>query len=644
MRLWQQRWDVEVVPVVGKSLTSRYQILEKIGEGGMALVYRSLDTLLHREVAVKVLREQYASDEQFVERFRREAQAAASLSHPNVVNIYDVGEVDGTHFIVMEYVHGRSLRRIIQEEGRLSPIWAARCALQICDGLQHAHERGLVHRDIKPHNILITPDERVKVTDFGIARAASTSTLTQTGIIIGSVHYFSPEQAKGANIGPQSDLYSLGIVLYEMLTGEVPFTGDSPISVALKQIDEPAPRVTERRPDCPPALARIVDRAMSKSLSDRYADAAQMAADLRRYLWSAGGAAAEEETGMTQVLEKGDWARKRRTEDLGRRRRRRSTPWVWGIVAALAVGVGISALLPFLRGMFIVPEVRVPDVTGRPVEEARRILRERQLVMEIAGRAYDERVAADHVISQDPERNRLIKVNRTVRVTLSRGPELVVVPDLTGQNLRQADVALSQAGLVLGETTDGYSAEITPGLIMGQDPQPFARLEKGMRVNITVSRGLAGNVVLVPNLIGMDYDQAVVQLGEAGLVVGRVVQEVRPANAFRPGTVLDQNPPPDTSIGLGGAVDLVVSRTAAAEGVPPAGGGVKRATVSITVPPGPAEQMVSIVVLDSLGSHEVYRQAHAPGDRVVRSVQGVGERVRVRVFLDGSLLEEDTLE
>lgn len=638
----QQRWDVEVVRVVGKSLTNRYQILEKIGEGGMALVYRSMDTLLHREVAVKVLREQYASDEQFVERFRREAQAAASLSHPNVVNIYDVGEVDGTHFIVMEYVHGRSLRRIIQEEGRLSPSRAARYALQICEGLQHAHERGLVHRDIKPHNILITPDDRVKVTDFGIARAASTSTLTQTGIIIGSVHYFSPEQAKGANIGAQSDLYSLGVVLYEMLTGEVPFNGDSPISVALKQIEEPAPRVIGARPDCPPALARIVERALVKSLSERYADAAQMASDLRRYLWSAGGVV-EEEARMTQVLEAGDWSRSRRREAQGRRNRA-SALWAWGILAAVAVGLGLAVALPFLRSLFVVPEVRVPDVTARPVEEARRILGQRQLGLEIAGRAYDERVAADHVLSQDPGPNRLIKVNRTVRVTLSRGPELVVVPDLTGRDLRQADVTLSQAGLVLGDTTDGYSAEITPGLIMGQDPQPFARLEKGLRVNVTVSRGLTGNAVMVPNLVGMDYEQAVTQLNEAGLVVGRVIQEVRPANAFRPGTVLDQNPAPDTPIGLGSAVDLVVSRTTTAEGAPTGNGRVKRATVSLTVPAGPAEQVVSIVVVDSVGSREVYRQVHVPGDRVVRNVQGLGDRVRVRVFLDGSLLKEESIE
>ncbi|HHW14201.1 MAG TPA: protein kinase [Firmicutes bacterium] len=629
--------------MTGKSLTSRYQIVDKIGEGGMALVYRGLDTLLHREVAIKVLRDQYASDEQFVERFRREAQAAASLSHPNVVNIYDVGEVDGVYFIVMEYVHGRSLRRVIEEEGRLSPVRAARYALEICEALQHAHERGLIHRDIKPHNILITEDDRVKVTDFGIARAASSSTLTQTGIVIGSVHYFSPEQARGSQIGPQSDLYSLGIVLYEMLTGEVPFTGDSPISVALKQIGEVPPRVTERRPDCPAALARIVERALAKSLSDRYQDAGEMAADLRRYLWTAGAGELENEGNVTRVLPAAGWSQAGRT---GRGRRRKASVWAWIGVGALVLVGAVLALLPFARTWFYVAEVRVPDVTGRPVEEARQLLKARQLTMEIAGRVYHERIPVDHVVSQDPEAGRLMKVTRAVRVTVSRGPELVVVPDLTGQDLRQADVTLSQAGLKLGRSTEGYSADIAAGLIMAQDPPPFGRLEKGMQVDVTVSRGPSPNAVIVPNLIGMAYDQAVNELGAAGLVVGRVITEPRPVNAFQPGTVIDQNPPPDTAVSPGTGVDLVVTEVpgAAGAGGPAAAARVKRATVTVTVPPGPNEQTVSIVLIDAQGTREVYRQVHAPGDVVTRVVQGVGDRLRVRVYLDGTLLKEETIQ
>lgn len=603
----------------------------------MAVVFRGLDKLLHREVAIKVLREQYASDEQFVERFRREAQAAASLSHPSVVNIYDVGEVDGVYFIVMEYVNGRSLRSVIEEEGRLSPVRAARYALQICEGLQHAHERHLVHRDIKPHNILLTPDDRVKVTDFGIARAASSSTLTQTGIVIGSVHYFSPEQARGGQIGPQSDLYSLGVVLFEMLTGEVPFTGDSPIAVALKQINDPPPRVSELRPDCPPALVRIVERALAKNLTERYADASQMAADLRRYLWTAGAGGEGE---LTQVLPAGEWQRPRRT---ARRSRRKISTGAWLALGAAVLALAAGVFWPFFKNWLYVPEVRVPDVTGRPIDEARRILSARQLGLEIAGRAFDQRIPADHVISQDPGPNRFVKVNRSIRVMVSRGPELVTVPDLTGQDLRQAGITLSQAGLKLGETGEGFSAEIAPGLIMAQDPPPFSRLEKGMQVNVTVSRGPSANAVVVPNLIGMTYEEAVAQITATGLLVGRVIEEVRPANAFRPGTVLDQNPAPDTAASPGDTVDLVVSRTVG-EGLAEGAGRLKRATVSLVVPPGPSEQVVSIVVIDAQGSREVYRRSHAPGDSIVRDVQGVGTRIRIRVYLDGVLLKEDTIE
>ena len=227
--------------LIGRLLGNRYKILELIGEGGMALVYKAECTLLQRVVAIKILRAQFSADREFVERFRREAQAAASLSHPNVVNIFDVGQEDEIHYIVMEYIPGRNLKEIIQEEAPFSLNRALRITLQICEALRHAHEHNIVHRDIKPHNILMTADGTVKVTDFGIARAVTASGFTQTGVVMGSVQYFSPEQAKGLPVGPQSDLYSLGCILYEMLTGEVPFTGESPIAIALKHLQEEPP-------------------------------------------------------------------------------------------------------------------------------------------------------------------------------------------------------------------------------------------------------------------------------------------------------------------------------------------------------------------------------------------------------------------
>ena len=264
----------------GKKLGGRYEIIGRIGGGGMAVVYKAVDSLLHRHVAIKVLSESLSNNSEFIRRFDREAQAAASLSHPNVVNVYDVGRDGYTHYIVMELVDGPTLKQYIQEKGPLPVEEAVQIAIQICDGLAHAHENQIVHRDIKPHNILIGSNGRVKVTDFGIARAATSSTITQTGSVMGSVHYFSPEQARGGVVGEKSDIYSLGIVLYEMLTGELPFDGDSAISIALKHLQEKVTDPREINPNIPENIVRIVMRALEKDPEMRYTSAKAMMQDL----------------------------------------------------------------------------------------------------------------------------------------------------------------------------------------------------------------------------------------------------------------------------------------------------------------------------------------------------------------------------
>ncbi|WP_241154435.1 Stk1 family PASTA domain-containing Ser/Thr kinase [Staphylospora marina] len=265
----------------GKKLGGRYEVLSRIGGGGMAVVYKAKDLLLGRYVAIKILSESLSNDSEFIRRFSREAQAAASLSHPNVVNVYDVGRDGYTHYIVMELVEGPTLKQYIQERGPLPPQEAAAIAVQICDGLAHAHDNQIVHRDIKPHNILLGSNGRAKVTDFGIARAASSSTITQTGSVMGSVHYFSPEQARGGVIGEKSDIYSLGIVLYEMLTGEIPFDGDSAISIALKHLQEIPEDPRTLNPSIPEAMARIVLRALEKDPNKRFASAREMMKELQ---------------------------------------------------------------------------------------------------------------------------------------------------------------------------------------------------------------------------------------------------------------------------------------------------------------------------------------------------------------------------
>lgn len=268
----------------GKQLGGRYEILDRVGGGGMAIVYKALDILLHRHVAVKILRLQYVHDEEFIERFRREAQAAASLSHSNIVSIYDVGQEEEIHYIVMEYIEGTTLNDLIKDKAPLQVEEAIRIASQICEALEHAHHNQIIHRDIKPHNILIGKNGRVKVTDFGIARAVTSSTITQTGSVMGSVHYFSPEHAKGTFTGEQSDLYSLGIVMYQMLTGKLPFIGESPISVALKHLQENVEDPRLVNPLIPQSVENVILRAVRKDPSDRYSSASQMLEDLESCL------------------------------------------------------------------------------------------------------------------------------------------------------------------------------------------------------------------------------------------------------------------------------------------------------------------------------------------------------------------------
>ncbi|WP_040948595.1 Stk1 family PASTA domain-containing Ser/Thr kinase, partial [Gorillibacterium massiliense] len=270
--------------MIGQTLSGRYEIIEIIGGGGMALVYRARDILLNRIVAVKVLRPQFVHDEEFIQRFRREGQSAAALSHPNIVSIYDVGQRGDIHFIVMEYVEGTTLNDLIKERAPLQVEEAVNIASQICDALDHAHSNQIIHRDIKPHNILIGRNGRVKVTDFGIARAGASSSITQTGSVVGSVHYFSPEHAKGTLAGAKSDLYSLGIVLYQMLTGKLPFSGESPVSVALKHLQENVPEPRKVNPLIPQSVENVILKAMRKNPDNRYQSAREMLADLETCL------------------------------------------------------------------------------------------------------------------------------------------------------------------------------------------------------------------------------------------------------------------------------------------------------------------------------------------------------------------------
>ena len=552
--------------MIGKILGNRYEIVEKIGGGGMALVYRAKCTLLNREVTIKVLRGEYTSDDDFVTRFRREAQAVAKLSHANIVSIYDVGHEDDIQYIVMEYVEGKNLKEYIKEKGRLPEQEAIKIAGQIADALDHAHEHQIVHRDIKPHNILIANNGKVKVTDFGIARATTTATVTQAGTILGSVHYFSPEQAKGELTGPKSDIYSLGVVLYEMLTGRVPFEAETPIAIALKQIQETPVPPSQINPGVSLEMEKIIRKAMAKNPEERYLRAGEMWQDLHNLQIGSPTLAGKEtfnDEFATQVLTKEaiDNALKEQgekpDEHKGEKKNNKRVWWiVFGvIVLGLLMGAGLASLgLIFEKG-----EVAVPDVTNLSVEQARINLEAKGLEINVAGEEFDPEVAEGKIASQDPTPEAIVKEGRVINVVVSKGQEMVQVPKVRGKTQDVAELDLNNAQLKVGKVTEEFSDDYPEGIIIAQFPDSFTNIAKGSEIDLTISKGLEPKFIQVPDVTGKTLEEAKQILTSNGLVVTKTEQQE--SNKFFAGIVISQDPGPgrDNRIREGSEVQLIVS-------------------------------------------------------------------------------------
>ncbi|NLW45265.1 MAG: Stk1 family PASTA domain-containing Ser/Thr kinase [Syntrophomonadaceae bacterium] len=612
-------------------LQNRYELLEKIGDGGMATVYRARCTLLDRIVAVKILKEEYAKDSVLVQKFKSEAQAAARLSHPNIVNVYDVGEDNGFHFIVMEYVEGTNLKEYIREKGPLPPEEAVRIALMICDGLIRAHEKGLIHRDIKPHNILLTRDGTAKVADFGIARAANSVTITYSGDMVGSVHYVSPEQARGEPVNTTSDIYSLGCVLYEMVTGRVPFDADSPVTVALKHIHENPVPPSVINDAVPRGLEEVILTAMEKKPSYRYQSAKEMKLALSGALNAKKGRffnkkkrADEKTLVMPPVGEE---------EDYGvARKRRRMKPMGWIIIAAVILGMA-TGLLYGMRGSLFGQEVQVPDVRGEHWETAREILEEKGLKLKVVNRIYSE-VEKDHVISQRPEADDIVKKGREIEVVLSKGLEMVRVPNVVGETLENARFILENEGLKLGEVTQVNDSSTPEGVIVTQSPKRGTSIEVGQEVDVTVSSGTGQVTQLnMPNLIGMSLADARNKLQEDGLELYRIDQEA--SNEYFAGQVIRQSIPAGNRVEKGEKITVVVST-----GPGPV---AKIAEIRFTMPPSTDYSVLSIVVEDSKGRREIYNNAHLGGYTISRQVEYYG-RATVTFYVDGEQVERQVLE
>ncbi len=568
--------------MIQRILARRYELQEMIGGGGMADVYKAHDRLLDRAVAVKILHQQYANDAEFVEKFRREATGAAKLAHPNIVNIYDVGEEAGSQYIVMEYVSGPTLKEVIQQKGCLEPFEAVRIAKEIASALESAHRNNLVHCDIKPHNILVMPDGHVKVTDFGIARAVSASTMTYSGSVMGSVHYFSPEQAKGTAITTKSDVYSLGVVLYEMLTGELPFNGETSISIALKHLQEEPVPVRQLRPSIPPVLEAIVQKAMSKDPLTRpgstelYEDLNQakgMLADR-----TAGEGAGAQDPFATRVIPRiTPEMMTAQPEASGQPRTSReyyqpeqsglqegtsifkSKKFIAGLVAILMMGFFVGSFLSFGK-FWSSAEIDVPDVVGKSSIVAQQMLEDKNLRVKLV-ESNDDSVPAGQVISQYPEAGARVKEQRLVTITVSKGGEELTMPDLKSMSRSNAEEKLKKMGLKVGAVFEENAKE-PAGTVIGQDPRSGSKITKGQSVDITVSLGEKKKDVTVQNYAGLSVESAKSNLEANGLSLGGVTEE---ASSKPKGTVISQSPAAGTALTEGGSVSLVISSGRAAE-------------------------------------------------------------------------------
>ncbi|KSU85026.1 serine/threonine protein kinase [Fictibacillus enclensis] len=563
--------------MIGKRISGRYKLLEVIGDGGMAIVYRAKDLILDRDVAVKILRSEFSDDEEFIKRFKREAEAATSLDHPHIVSIFDVGEENNVYFIVMEYVKGKTLKQYIREKGRLSVEESIQIIKQIASGMVAAHEHGIIHRDIKPHNILIDENGVAKVTDFGIALAITSATITHTNSVLGSVHYFSPEQARGGVANAKSDIYSLGVVLFEMLTGRVPFTGESPVSVALKHLQEDVPEPRKINPEIPQSVENIILKALTKNPVYRYDSALEMMDDLDTALsphrlnedrWSDFDESADATrimapVSMTKEAEAKEPEPKPDYPPAPKKKKRKWRMILLILILLLAVA-GVAAFV--MPGMFKVKDVSVPNVVHKDYADGYDKLVNLKLKVERKD-LYDDEVEQGKIIKQDPEAQSMVKEGSSVTLYVSKGFKKVDMEDLTGMKEEEARDLLNEKGYNTKniETIPVESEETPEGEVVSQSP------EKGEKVNpseiqviLRVSTGPP--TVQLENLANSSKEDVQNYISQEGLNVDFSEEY---SDSVEEGKVISQKPSPYTTVKKGSTVNVVISKGKKPEPKPP---------------------------------------------------------------------------
>ena len=630
--------------LIGKMLDNRYEILEKIGNGGMATVYKAKCHVLNRYVAIKILRDEFTTDSEFIKRFNTEAQSAASLTHPNIVSIYDVGNEDNLYYIVMELIQGKTLKEIINEDGMLSWKWSVNIAIQIASALETAHKHNIIHRDIKPHNIIITEDGMAKVTDFGIAKAVSNSTITAFGTTIGSVHYFSPEHARGGYTDAKSDLYSLGIVMYEMLTGKVPFDADTPVSVALKHMQEVPAEPKTLNPTIPDSVNKIIIKAMQKEPSLRYISATEMLTDLKESIKNPNGnfvvmskAVTDEPTRVMSVEEAEKEAK--REEKQGKKKKNKAKKIVLIVLLCLLIFFGAMFGTWKLLTGGRTKEVQIPSLVGTNIEEAKTKLDELKLKYEITEEYSPEGKEEGTILSQEPKYQDNYKINETevIKLVVSKGIEMVAVPKVTGDTKEDAVSKLEEVNLKV-EIAEEINEKVQEGVVIKQEPAANEQISKDSTVKIYVSLGRGIKEVTVPYVVGKQEAEAKKALEAAGLTVGTVKYE---SDTTKPnGEVLKQGIDADKKVDEKTAVSLTVNKLAE----------IKSGTVNINLKSltgykkltdsdgkeVPAESVEVVVKVTSNGIEDtVYKKSHKKDtEKITVPVEGVGT-ITVKIFLDG---------
>lgn len=651
----------------GQVVSNRYEIIDRIGSGGMSLVYRAKDTKLDRHVSFKVLRQEHITDAEFTERFKIEARAVARLSHPNIVNVYDVGNDGDINYIVMEYIEGLTLKELITKKAPFNNDEILGVAIQITDALMHAHANGIVHRDIKPQNILVTNKGTIKVTDFGIARTINSNTISVGNTTLGSVHYFSPEQARGGFIDAKSDLYSLGILMYEMATAELPFDGESSVAVALKQINEPLPDIMEINPDISKEVEAIIIKLTDKKPFNRYANDQDLSDALKSAMVRTGGSYGESKSGLQSkpiVLLDDEYEdiksepRKIKykeddyefddeddyyDDDMPDKSTERKV-----ILAAVATALIIIAIASFFLWPRVkeVEYVEMPNLLGMQFEQADQIMSEAGIVLTLGDEVYDEEYEAGEIIKQNyPEGSKIPKgvtltEDEQLKVNVSLGRKLFEVPDVTNKEYKAAETEIYNQSFEFNEQWI-YSDDTPKDFVVRQEPQAGEMVAMGTEITIYISRGKEIKRVTVPNVVGSSESDAKIELRAKSIQIGNITSSN--SDKYEKGVVMTQIPKAGSDIQEDRPVDIVVSlgpsQEKPAEGVDgnniePSSTPSQPKTVTITVPamefPDGTESVnVKIMRMTDNGSRvEVYNKDINPADLPIDvPVTGTGVQV-----------------